>query len=237
MNPQELLTHLKNKGGYTHTAICIYLEELNTFSQGDKRQDPGVNSKKKLHSEEEEKEEEEWEEEEEEEEVATVLRGNYVSHEHLDINACDHSKQGPETQMTSETHNDPESEVTDGCESSKNVPYDIDKDVTHVIGPMEVVGVSEHSQNEFSHDNIDMNANDQSKQQPEPKIGTEYPNGPESEGTDGGDTSINEPGDNVGTDVISPQGGASDDKSDEPPVLPSNPPLSGKLLAYQPFME
>jgi hypothetical protein len=52
------------------------------------------------------------------------------------------------------------------------------------------MGESEHSQNEFSHDNIDMNANDQSKHQPEPEIGTENPNGPESEGTDGGDTSI-----------------------------------------------
>ncbi len=70
---------------------------------------------------------------------------------------------------------------------------------------------SEHSQNEFSHKNIDMNANDQSKQWPEPEIGTENPNGLESEGTDGGDTSINVPGDNVGTDVISPQEGASDD--------------------------
>jgi hypothetical protein len=47
-------------------------------------------------------------------------------------------------------------------------------------------------------------------------------------GTDGG---------NVGTDGISPQEGASDDKSDEPPVSPSNPPLSGKLLAYQQFLE
>ncbi len=54
----------------------------------------------------------------------------------------------------------------------------------------------------------------------------ENPNGPESEGTDGV---------NVGTDVISPLEGASDDKSDEPPVLLSNPPLSGKILAYQQF--
>jgi hypothetical protein len=76
------------------------------------------------------------------------------------MNACDHSKQELETQIASETHNDPESEVKDGCESSKNVPDDIDKDVTDVIGSMEVMGESEHSQNEFSHDNIDMNAND-----------------------------------------------------------------------------
>jgi hypothetical protein len=40
-----------------------------------------------------------------------------------------------------------------------------------------------------------MNANDQYKQGPETEIGTDNPNGPESEGTDDG---------NVGTDVISP---------------------------------
>jgi hypothetical protein len=64
------------------------------------------------------------------------------------------------------------------------------------------MGVSEYSQNAFSHENIDMNADDQSKQGPETEIGTENPNGPESEGTYGG---------NVGTDVISPQEHASDD--------------------------
>jgi hypothetical protein len=52
-----------------------------------------------------------------------------------------------------------------------------------------------------------MNANDQYKQGPEPEIGTENPNEPESEGTDGGDTAINVPGGNVGTDVVSPQKG------------------------------
>jgi hypothetical protein len=90
---------------------------------------------------------------------------------------------------------------------------------------------------QFSHDNIDVNANDQSKHQLDPKIGTENTEEPESECKDGGDTSINVPGDNVGTDIIYPQEGASDDESDEPPVLPSNPPLSGKLLAYQQFLE
>ncbi len=54
------------------------------------------------------------------------------------------------------------------------------------------------------------------------------PKRPELEGTDGG---------NVGTDVISPRNGASDDKSNESPVLPSNPPLIGKLLAYQQFFD
>jgi hypothetical protein len=90
------------------------------------------------------------------------------------------------------------------------------------------MGGSEHSQIEFPHKNIDMNANDQSKQGPETEIGTENPNGPESEGTDCG---------NVGTDVISPQEGASDDKGDEPPVLSSNPPPNGKILAYQKYFE
>ncbi len=52
MIPQELLKHLKDEVDSTHTAISIYLQTLNTFSQGHVRQDPGVNSKKKLHSEE-----------------------------------------------------------------------------------------------------------------------------------------------------------------------------------------
>jgi hypothetical protein len=103
------------------------------------------------------------------------------------------------------------------------------------------MGGSVQVDNQFSHDNVDENANDQSKHQLNPKIGTEYTEGPESKCKDGGDTSINIPGDNVGTsigtDVISPQEGASDDKSYEPPVLPSNPTLSGKLLAYQHFLE
>jgi hypothetical protein len=99
------------------------------------------------------------------------------------------------------------------------------------------MGGSVQVENQFSHDIIDENANDQSKHQLDPKIGKENPKGPESEGTDGGDTSINIAGDNVSTDVISPRKGASDDKSDEPPVLPSNPPLSGKLLAYQHFLK
>jgi hypothetical protein len=136
MTPQELLRHLRSEDDATHTAISIYLEKLNTFSGGNVRQDPSVNSKKTPHSEEEEKENVE----QEKEEVATALDGNDVSHEHVDMNACDHSKQGPETQIASETHNDPESEVKDGCESSKNVPDDIDKKITDVIVSMEVMG-------------------------------------------------------------------------------------------------
>jgi hypothetical protein len=171
MTPQELLTHLNNEGDCTRTADYIYLGKLNTFSQGHARQNPSVNSKNKPDSEEKEKEEEE----QEEEGIATALDSNDVSHEHVDMNACDHSKKGLETKVASETHNDLESKVTDGCESSKNVPDDIDKDVTDVIGSMEVMGGSEHFQHEFSHDNIGMNANDQSKHQPEPGIGTENP--------------------------------------------------------------
>jgi hypothetical protein len=202
MTSHDLLRHLKNEGDSIHTAISIYLQTINTFSQGHVRQDPGVNSKEKPHLEEEEKEEEE--QEEEEEEVAAALDSNDVSCEQVDTNACDHSKQGLETQIASETHKDPVSEVTDGRESSKNVPDDIEKDVTDVTGQKEIMGGSVQVQNQFSHDNIDKNANDQSKHRSYPKIGTENPKGPESEGTDGGDTSTNVPGDNVGTDVISP---------------------------------
>ena len=49
MTCQDLLRHLKNEGDSSHTAISIYLETLNTFSQGHVRQDPGVHSKKKPH--------------------------------------------------------------------------------------------------------------------------------------------------------------------------------------------
>jgi hypothetical protein len=90
------------------------------------------------------------------------------------------------------------------------------------------VGGSEHSQNEFPHETAIMNANDQSKQGPEIEISTENSNGPESEGTDGG---------NVGTGVISPQERASDDESNEPPVLPSNPPQHGKIVAIEKYLE
>jgi hypothetical protein len=119
----------------------------------------------------------------------------------------------------------------------KNVLVDIEKDVTDATGQKEVMGESVQVENQFLHEKIDENANDQSKHQLDPKIGTENTEGPESVCKDGGDTSINVPGDNTGTDVISPQEGASDDKSYEPPVLPSNPPLSGKLLAYQQYLE
>jgi hypothetical protein len=146
MTPQDLLQHLRSEGDSTHTAISIYLETFHTFSQGHVRQYLGVNSKKKPHLEEEEKDEEK---EEEEEEGAIALDGNDVSCEHVDMNACDHSKQGLETQIASETHNDPELEVTDSCESSKNVPDDIEKDATDVTGPKEVMGGIEHSQNGF----------------------------------------------------------------------------------------
>jgi hypothetical protein len=33
MTPQDLLKHLKNEGGSTHTAISINLETLHSFSQ------------------------------------------------------------------------------------------------------------------------------------------------------------------------------------------------------------
>jgi hypothetical protein len=174
MTPQELLKHLKNEGDSTHTAISIYLQTLNTVSRGHVRQDPGVNSKKKPDSDEEEKEEEEREEEEEE--IAAALDSSYVSREQVDTYACDHSKQGLETQIASETHkNLVLSEVTDGCESAKNVLDNIEKDGTDVTGQKEVMGGSVHFENQFSHDNIDKNANNQSKQQLDPKIGTKKP--------------------------------------------------------------
>jgi hypothetical protein len=69
---------------------------------------------------------------------------------HVDMNACDHSKQGLESEIPSETQNEPESKVTDGCDPSKKA---LDK-------------------TEVSHKNFDIDANDQSKRGPEPEIGT-----------------------------------------------------------------
>jgi hypothetical protein len=109
MTPQELLRHLNNEGDSTHTAISIYFETLNSFSQGHARQDPGVNSKKKPDLDEEKKEEEEREEEEEE--IAAAFDSNDVSCEQVDTYACDHAKQGLETQIASDKYKDPVSEL------------------------------------------------------------------------------------------------------------------------------
>ncbi len=92
-------------------------------------------------------------------------------------------------------------------------------------------------QTEVCHTNFDIDANDQTKQGPEPEIGTENQHEPESEVTNGGDTSTNKPGDSIGTKVFSPGEGGSDDNSDGPTVLKSNPPLSGKALLYQQYLE
>ncbi len=77
-----------------------------------------------------------------------------------------------------------------------------------------------------------VDANDQCKQGPELEMGTKNQQGPESEVTEGGDVSINVPGDNIETGVISPGEGGSVDNSDRPIVLQSNPHLSGKALMY-----
>jgi hypothetical protein len=85
---------------------------MNPSNTGHGRQNPSENSKKKPDSEEEE-------EEEEEEEIATALDSKEISHVHVDMGTCDHSKQGLESDIAPEIQNDPESEVTDGCDSSK----------------------------------------------------------------------------------------------------------------------
>jgi hypothetical protein len=46
MTTDDLLKHLKNEGDCAHTAVCTYLEKLNTFSQGHARQNASVNSKR-----------------------------------------------------------------------------------------------------------------------------------------------------------------------------------------------
>jgi hypothetical protein len=150
------------------------------------------------------------------------------------MNANDQYKQGPETDIGTDNPKRPELEGTDGGNVGTDVispqegASDDKSDEPPVLPPKEVMGGREYSQSEFAHKNNDMNANDQYKQGPETDIGTDSPKRPELEGTDGG---------NVGTDIISPQEGASDGKSDEPPVLPSNPPPNGKILMYQKYLE
>ncbi len=94
--------------------------EMNISNTGHGRQNPSVNSKKKPDSEEDDKikKDEEGEEEEEEEEIATALDSKEVFHVHIGTDACDHSKQGLESEIPPEIQNDPESEITDGCDLS-----------------------------------------------------------------------------------------------------------------------
>ncbi len=68
--------------------------EMNPSNTGHGRQNPSVNFNKKPDSEEEDKEEED--KEKEEEEIATALDSKEVSHVHIRMDACDHSKQGLE---------------------------------------------------------------------------------------------------------------------------------------------
>ncbi len=187
---------------------------MNPSNTGHGRQNPSITCKIKSESEEEDKEDED-EEEEEEEEIITALDSKEVSHVHIRTDACDRSKHGLESENPSETQNDPESKVTDGCNPSKKVLDQI----------------------KVCHKNVDIDANDQTKQGPEPEIGTENHYESESEVTKGGDTSTNKPGDSIGTKVFSPGEDGSDDNSDEPTVSQSNPPLSGKALLYHLYLE
>ncbi len=75
---------------------------MNPSNTGHGRQNTSVNSKKKPDSEEEDKEEEEEEEEEEGEEIVTALDSKEVSHVHIVKDACDHSKQGLESEIPPE---------------------------------------------------------------------------------------------------------------------------------------
>jgi hypothetical protein len=70
---------------------------------------------------------------------------------HFDLDVCNHSKQWLNSEIHPESQNDPQSEVTDGCDPSKKA---FDK-------------------TEVSHKNFDIDANAQSKQGPESETGTE----------------------------------------------------------------
>ena len=84
---------------------------------------------------------------------------------------------------------------------------------------------------------FDIDANDQTNTGLEPEIGTEIQHEPELELKKDSDTSTNKPGNSIVSEVISPGEVGSDDKSDGPTVLQSNPPLSGKALLYQQYLE
>ncbi len=89
-----------------------------------------------------------------------------------------------------------ESEFTDGCDRSKKA---LDK-------------------TEVCNKNFDIDANDQTKEGPEPEIGTENQHEPASEATKGDDASTNKPDNSIGTEVMSPGEGGCDDNSDGPKV-------------------
>jgi hypothetical protein len=48
------------------------------------------------------------------------------------MDACDHSKQGLESEINSETQHDPESEVSDGCDPSMSA---LDENEVSMINP------------------------------------------------------------------------------------------------------
>jgi hypothetical protein len=112
--------------------------EMNPSNTGNGRQNPCVSSKKKPDSEEEDKEAEEEDEKEEEKEIARSLDRKEVSHVHVDTDACDHSKQGLESEIAPETQNDPESEVADGCDPSKKA-FDKLKFPTRILILMQMI--------------------------------------------------------------------------------------------------
>jgi hypothetical protein len=70
-----------------------------------------------------------------------ALDSKEISHVLVDMVACDHSKQRLESEIPPETQNDPESEVTDGCDPSRKAL----------------------NKTEVSHKNFYIDANDQSK--------------------------------------------------------------------------
>ncbi len=94
---------------------------MDPSNTGHGRQNPSVNFKKKTDSEGEDKDKEDDDDDEEEEveEIATALDSKEVFHVHIGTDAGDHSKQGLESEIPPETQNDPESEITDGCDPSK----------------------------------------------------------------------------------------------------------------------
>jgi hypothetical protein len=144
-----------------------------------------------------------------------------VSNKNFDIDANDQSKQGPEQEICIENQEGPKSEVTEGGDTSTNKPGDS-------------IGTEVISSEECGSDD---NSDGPTVLQSYPLLSGKalmYQQYLESKQND---NTMNVPGDNFVTDVISPGRGESQDQSNGPTVLPSNSPLSWKTLLYQHNLE
>ncbi len=84
------------QGQESETAIAVDKEFTNEKKDAETKEDWGTSANSQLIT---------------DSETATALEENEVSHENFDTDANDHSKQGPEPDMGTETQNGPELEL------------------------------------------------------------------------------------------------------------------------------